>query len=176
MGGIFFLRVRNFMQSEIHALQTLNLLFITTMPRLRKISKKKYGYVESSSDEDDEIIINNTSNEKLSKNIFRIYLIVLVILNSAFISLPYYRKGINALFSACACITLFAPVVFTYNMVCIAKLHIPFIENIKFLMIVTISYHIILAIKMIKFWVSLKDWLYLLPLFILMFILNLGRK
>lgn len=165
------------------------------MPRLRRISKEKYGYTTNQDlDFEDELPVDSDvqneiikefkekvdlSNSKYSKILFRIYLSVIVIVNMIFITVPYYRNGHNTIFSAFACLILFTPVIYTYNMIYPHnQIQVPILTEFKSIAILTVLYQFVTSMKLLKYREVNKfpqDLLFLVPVCMTICVLNLKQ-
>lgn len=159
------------------------------MPRLRRVQNLKYGGLRSDSDdgpidtlEQENLIASfkqsiNLTHSKSAKLIFRCYLISLLFFNMIFITFPYYRKGINGLFSALACIMLFFPSILAYSTLYhIDSNFLQALRNIKVLSIFLMMYTLLIISKLL--WLSIdvrSDLLYIVPILLTICILDIHR-
>lgn len=155
------------------------------MPRLRSIQREKYKDLQQEDPVDSDVqrdIIENLrlkadlSNSQNAKLLFRVYLIVLLVVNLLLVMVPYYRKGVNSILSALACVTLFIPIALVYSTVySVTERIFPFIQNAKTTIYALYIYGLALLIKFGKYttWKTIqKDVIYLVPLFIGICVLN----
>lgn len=161
------------------------------MPRLRKVQYEKYKDLTFDFEENDPIDIvkqeeiidnfkkrNDILNSKYAKYIFRCYIIILFLINLALITIPYYRKGYNSIFSSLACIILFFPLLLAYSTVYTidkSKFHEIFF-NFKIIKSLLIIYSIIILIKFIWFRINTKsDLIYILPILFTICIIDINE-
>jgi hypothetical protein len=158
------------------------------MPRLRRVQKEKYGDFEHSDLIDSDVqsdIINNlkarvdVSTSRNARVLFRVYLLVLLTVNMALIMVPYYRKGINSIFSALACVMMFIPIVLVYSTIySVEDIHVQFVRDIRTTSACALIYGTIIAVKFWKYtsWENIhRDIIYLIPLFIGICVLDFYR-
>lgn len=161
------------------------------MPRLRKVQYEKYKDLNFDFEENEPIDImkqneiidnfkkrNDILNSKYAKYLFRCYIIILLFINLVLITIPYYRKGLNSIFSSLACIMLFLPLLLAYSTVYKidkSKFHEIFFncKTIKYLLFI---YSIIIIIKFIWFRINTKnDLIYILPILFTISIIDINE-
>lgn len=161
------------------------------MPRLRKVQHGKYRDLRlDSGDDDDDLPIDSLRQEQVintlkrraglthsreAKVIFRCYLVLLLVINMVLVTVPYYRKSSNVMFSALACIMLFSPSVMAYATIYgVDRTHLPIMLNIRFLLFNLVLYSISTVVKFLWFRVDTRaDLLYVLPILFGVCILDL---
>lgn len=150
------------------------------MPRLRKVQYEKYKDLEIDFANNQPIDIltqeeiitnlkkkNNTLNSTNAKNIFRIYLVILLLINMILITVPYYRKGMNTFFSACACLMLFCPLLLAFSSVhSLDKYEInEKFFNVKIITYILVSYCILAIVKLVYYRTNIQtDLIYIIPI------------
>jgi cellulose synthase/poly-beta-1,6-N-acetylglucosamine synthase-like glycosyltransferase len=158
------------------------------MPRLRKVQLEKYGDLNHDIDEypidsiDQQQIINNLkkkaklSESKTGKLTFKGYLILLLIINSCLILIPYYRRGLNAIFSSIASIMLFLPIVLAYSTVHSSNNDfLPILKNIKFISTMLAIYICSIILKIIYFKpFENSDLIYILPILLAFCVIDIN--
>lgn len=164
------------------------------MPRLRKIQYEKYKDLKSDSDDEFNSPIDSFKQEKIittfktkmdlknskqAKIMFRCYLILLFFINMILITIPYYRKGINVIFSALGCLMLFSPSILAYSNIYPldddSKVSIA--SNRNFVLYSLLFYSLVTVIKFIWFRINTRaDLIYTIPILFGICILDIDRN
>lgn len=172
------------------------------MPRLRKVQNSKYGGLRSGNSDDYETDLNypidsidqngiitklkernDFKNSKYAKVVFRLYLIAVLIINLILITIPYYRKKDNSIFSFFACLMLFIPMISVYSTVYTIEnlnndyLNLELFQETKILVLALILYLMAIIIKVIFYESNIqRDILYILPILISFCIIDINRE